>query len=454
MNLFGKISTITFLFSFTASVYAAGFQINEISPGLQGDATAGAAAANNDVSSMFFNPATLATLKRPQLYAGGSEILPHVSMSDASAIHTVNIPGDPPSNISATVLGDNSQNNVSPSAFVPAVYFGWPFMNGLTAGLAVIAPYGLKTHYNNDSVLRFAADYSSIMTVDINPALAWAINREWAVGVGFQAQYMYADLSNYNGPYTGITILDELIATTQPTLLHAHGWGYGYTLGALYKPNECTRLGLGFRSQVSEQLRGDGQQYTVPGGTVPAPSPDFPFNAETSVKGAIKTPAVLTLSGAYDYKLWTFKASAQLNLWHTFNQISIYMPDAYATNSTVYTKWRNAWFGALGAEYHYTPCWSFRGGLAYDQTPTTSYRDPRIPDNDRIWANIGLSYTLNDTWSFDAAYSHIFIQEQTVNVTQASGTTATATLPLEVNQVYAKYTGSADVIGVAVRINL
>jgi long-chain fatty acid transport protein len=170
-----KRATLTFVVTqlfFSMPVFAAGFQINEISASLQGDATAGAAAANNDVSSMFINPATLATLKRNQAYLSGSEILPRLRVSNATAVHTVIIPGDPPSDISATVLGADSQNNIGSGAFIPAAYIGWRLSPDLTAGLAIIAPYGLKTHYDNDSVLRFAADYSAVKTVDINPALA------------------------------------------------------------------------------------------------------------------------------------------------------------------------------------------------------------------------------------------------------------------------------------------
>jgi len=444
------LSVITLLLSQT--IFAAGFQINEISPSLQGDATAGAAAANNDVSSLFTNPATLSTLVQNQAYIGANEILPTIKLSDASAIHTVNVPGEPPSSISATVLGKSSEGNVGQGAFVPDAYIGIRVNPKLVAGLGIVAPYGLKTHYDNNSVLRFAADYSAVQTVDIVPAIAYSINDQWALGLGFQAQYINANFSNYNGPYTGISALDVLIAATQPTLLKAHGWGYGYTAGVLYKPDLCTRIGLGFRSQISEQLRGDGQQFTLPGDTVPAPSNEFLFNAQTSVHGAIKTPAILTLSAARDYNRWTLKASAQMNFWHTFNQLSIYMPDAFATNATFLTKWRNTWFGALGAEFRASPTWTLRGGLAYDETPTRDrYRDPRIPDNDRIWANIGATYHLNKCWSFDGVYSHIFIMDQTVNVTQASGTNAITTVPLEVNQVYAKYTGSADIIGIAAR---
>lgn len=457
MNIFKlhpKMMAGVFLISqtfFSLSAFAAGFQINEISPGLQGDATAGAAAARNDVSAMFTNPATLSTLQQNQFYIGGSEILPSIHMSDASAIHTVNVPGEPPSSLSATVLGESSQNNISQGAFVPEIYLGLRLNPRLTAGIAVLAPYGLKTHYDNDSVVRFMADYSSVQTVDIVPAISYAINNQWSVGLGFQAQYLRAIFSNYNGPYTGVSIIDALVASNHPTYLRATGWGYGYTAGVLYQPDLCTRLGLGFRSQISEQLRGNGQQYITPGETVPAPSNEFPFNAQTSANGAIKTPAILTLGAARDFDKWTLKAAAQLNFWHTFNHISINMPNAFATNSTIQNHWHNSWFGSLGAEFHANPVWTLRGGLAYDQTPTTDLRDPRIPDSDRVWATLGLTYAFNKCLSFDAAYAHIFMQDQTINVTQTSGTNAITTVPLETNQVSAKFHGNANIIGLAMR---
>ncbi|QGP49469.1 hypothetical protein PsalN5692_00908 [Piscirickettsia salmonis] len=40
-------------------VYAAGFQINEMSPKLQGSALAGAASSWGDVDAMYLNPASL-----------------------------------------------------------------------------------------------------------------------------------------------------------------------------------------------------------------------------------------------------------------------------------------------------------------------------------------------------------------------------------------------------------
>lgn len=457
LRAFSAISVITFLVLqpiFTTPTFAAGFQINEISPGLQGDATAGAAAARNDVSAMFINPATLGSLIQKQAYIGASGIFPHIDMSSASAIHTVNIPGLPPSNITAPVIGEDSQDDVAKDAFVPDLYLGWRINNKFALGISILAPFGLVTEYDDDSVVRFAAQKSSVKTVNITPALAFNYNEKLSFGIGFQAQYMQAILSNFDGPYTGMPPIDALIASTEPTHLTAHGWGFGYTLGATFAPDPKTHIGLSYRSMIHNDLDGNGQQFTSPGGIVPAPSPDFLFNAQTHVSSTIKTPAIATFGVTRDINSWTIKATAQVNFWNTLNHISIDMPDAFATNSTIETKWDNAWFAALGADYLVNSVWTVRGGFAFDQTPTKDEtRDPRIPDSDRYWLTVGTSYTISKHTSIDAAYAHIFSPNQTVDVTQASGSNAIDPGPLEVNQVNAHYHNSVDIVALALRVN-
>lgn len=447
------LSTILLLSAYHTS-YAAGFQLNETSPALQGAANAGAAAANNDVSAMFNNPATLSTLTENQVYVGASAIFPRINVTKESAIHTVNIPGTPPSNITAIVLGNHAQNNIAKWAFVPDAYFGWRVNDRLVAGIALTSPFGLSTEYDKHSVLRFAALKSSLISFNVNPAVAYIINPQWSVGAGFQLQYAIATFSNFNGPYTGIPEIDAFIAADFPTKLHARGWGLGYNLGVLYEPCQSTRFGLGYRSGIRQELHGDGKQFTSPGPTVPAPSQGFLFNAKTSVNGAVHLPAVLFLSAAQDLANWTLKASAQLNFWESFKSLSINMPEAFATHSTIPTNWKNTWLLSLGADYCLNQKWTLRAGAAYDQTPTRNrYRDPRIPDSDRYWLTGGFTHRMNKNISIDGAYEHIFSKRQTVNVSQPNGSNAISTLPLEVNTVKAKYKSSVNIFAIAIRYN-
>ena len=450
-----RLSTLTLLVSqtfITMPAFAAGFQVNEVSPALQGAATAGSAAAQDDVSAMFINPATLSTLKSNQAYLGFSDIIPNINMYDASATHTVNIPGTPASSISANVLGETSQNSIAKAAVAPDGYLSYRINSRLVAGLALLAPFGLTTSYDNTSVLRYIADNSNVEAININPALSYMINEKWSVGLGMQIQYVSATFSNFNGPYTGVPQLDSILATTHASYVNGSSWGYGFNIGALFQPDSLTRIGAGYRSQISEHITGAGRQFTTPGGVVPAPSQNFLFNAGSSASAKIKTPGVFTLSAARDINNFTVKASVQVNFWDTFNQLSIYMPQAFATNSTIQTHWKNAWLGALGADYRINTAWTVRAGLAYDETPTQdAYRDPRIPDSDRVWLSAGASCKLNKNLSFDGAYTHIFMRDQSVNVTQAAGSSANSTVPLEVNHAQAKFQGSADVVALAAR---
>lgn len=452
-RLFNKEVVVAVIMSqsFVMSAFAAGFQLNETSPSLQGSAMAGAAAANNDVSALFNNPATLSTLRDTQFYLGASEFLPNIDMSRGAAIHTFNVPGMPSSSFTAPVDGRTHQNNVSKSAFIPNGFIGWRFADKFSAGVAIVEPYYLSNHYSRDSVVRFASVKSEINSVNINPSLAYQITEQWSVGFGFQAQYLKTVFSNFNGIHTGLAPMDSLLAATQPSYLESDGWGYGYTLGGLYQPDEFTRLGISYRSQIATYLSGDGTQYTLPGSEVVSTSAKtFLFNGDTGVETHIKTPGILTLGVARDISNWTLKGSFQVNFWNRINKLRIDTPATFETADVIPMKWRNTWFAALGADYRYNPAWTARAGVAFDQTPTRdTRRDPRIPDQDRFWLNFGLSYFLNNHLSVDGAYSHIFMNDKKVNVLQANMSVPGRVV--ESNQVSAKYIGSDNVVSLAVR---
>ncbi len=434
------------------SAQAAGFQLNETSTSLQGTAMAGSAAQINDVSAMFSNPATLSTLNGLQAYVGASQIFPNMSMAGGEAVHTFNVPGTPLSSFTTTVSGDTHRNNLNKSVFIPNGYIGWHFFdNKFSVGVAVLEPYYMSNNYSRDSVLRFAAVKSEINSVNINPSIAYQINEQWSLGVGFQAQYLKTEFTNFNGIYTASPALDTYLTATRPSYIEGDNWGYGYTLGALYQPNQLTRLGIGYRSQISSRQMGYAEQYMLPGELlVQAPADTFLANVESYATTNLKTPAILTMSAARDINEWTVKATAQVSFWSGMNRFNIETPDGFDQLSVGPMKWRDAWFGALGVDYRVNPSWVARGGIAYDETPISKrYNDPRFPDAGRVLLNFGLSYVVNKYLSFDGAYSHIFMNEQRLHATQMA--LGESSRVQEVNQVSAKYKGSGDVVALAVR---
>ncbi|WP_392536570.1 OmpP1/FadL family transporter [Legionella sp. 227] len=434
-------------------VFAGGFQLNETSPSLQGSAMAGSAAANNDVSALFNNPATLSTLKQNQIYVGASEFIPQISMYDGAATHTFNVPGTPPSSIVGRVQGDASEHNISNAVFIPQGYAGWRTpIDKLTLGLAVVEPFYLYNKYSEDSVLRYASVKTEINSVDINPSLSYQLNEKLSVGAGFQAQYLKTIFSHFDGINTGVPPIDALISATEPTHMKSDGWGYGYTVGALYQMDQFTRIGLSYRSEISTKLSGHGEQYTIIGDIVPSPATTFLFNTETSVSNTLRTPGVLTIGLARDINEWTLKATAQVNFWDYLGDIVVSTPDAFETVYVVPMKWHNTFFGSLGADYRYNSALTLRGGFAWDQSPISSQnRTPLIPDSDQYWLNFGLSYLVNDHFSIDGAYSHIFIHKQSVNITQVNEGVPGLVAPLEINQVSADYKGTNNIVSLGLR---
>ena len=66
--------------------------------------------------------------------------------------------------------------------------------------------------------------------------------------------------------------------------------------------------------------------------------------------------------------------------------------------------------------------WLLRVGAGYDQQPTNSTdRNTRLPDGDRIATAIGFHYEPNKIVSFDAGWTHLFIEDSDVHNTAVSG---------------------------------
>ena len=93
-----------------------------------------------------------------------------------------------------------------------------------------------------------------------------------------------------------------------------------------------------------------------------------------------------------------------------------------------------------------SPALTVRAGGAYEISPITkpSERIIGIPDANRVWASVGLSYNLSAATTIDFGYSHIFVENATLsrdNVTQSA-------------HINANLDASADIVSVGVRMKL
>jgi long-chain fatty acid transport protein len=173
----------------------------------------------------------------------------------------------------------------------------------------------------------------------------------------------------------------------------------GVSAGALWQPLERTRVGFAYHSGFD--LRTEGTQRNLLLGGVTAP-----LEAEASL------PALFQLGVTQGVtERLSVMAEARWIGWETFDTIALSSPDLAGTPFAEFEEvqnYDNAVFAALGAEYAAAPRLTLRGGIAYDDTPTTdAFRTVRVPDGERLWLSAGASYALTDSITIDLAYNYL-----------------------------------------------
>jgi len=124
----------------SAPASAAFFALAEQNASGIGTAFAGGAAIAEDASTVWFNPAGMTRLDRPQLVFSGHFIDPSFKANVISA-----------SNVAGTPIGGGAGKDPGESAFVPNLYYTHPITKEFAVGAGINAPFGLTTEYEPTS---------------------------------------------------------------------------------------------------------------------------------------------------------------------------------------------------------------------------------------------------------------------------------------------------------------
>ena len=161
------VVTISCVLLFGGNAAGSGFAIIEQSASSAGYAYAGVAAAAQDASTVFFNPASMALQSGNQLQVGAHYIIPKAEFTNQGSTVT------PP--LSTPLTGGNGGDGGDP-ALVPNLFYMHSFSEKWSAGIGITAPYGLVTEYDDGWVGRYYALRSELTTLNINPSVAYEIN--------------------------------------------------------------------------------------------------------------------------------------------------------------------------------------------------------------------------------------------------------------------------------------
>jgi long-chain fatty acid transport protein len=356
---------------------AGGFAIREQSAYGQGTSFAGIA-AGGALSGMFWNPAVMTQFTGINFESGLAGILPQ-------AEHVPGLGTFPP------LLALGGVDNSGENALVPSAYASWQVNPSIWVGLSVNSPFGLAVNFPNVWAGRNYAMDSELKSYNATPSVAVRINEWLSVGAGVQIMYATANLK------TGLPLPPAYVE------IDGNGWAYGFTAGATITPWPTTQIGIGWRSALDLDIDGTLRAVT-PVGT-PSASATTTVKLPDIVTASIRhrvTPAV-TLLGTVEWSNWSRIGQSVVT--------NALLPAVVAFD------YRDGWFFSAGAEYAYSDRLTFRAGLAYEITPIDDrVRTPRLPDNDRIWTSVGLSYRALASLWLDLAYTHIFVDDTPIRM--------------------------------------
>jgi long-chain fatty acid transport protein len=407
---------------------ASAFFIREQSATALGSAYAGATAGIEDITYMFFNGAVLARQHGNQAAAVGTLELTRAKFGDGRAGTAGAIP----------VAGGEGGRNAGGTSLVPSLYASWdaggsvPVLGGLVVGIAINAPFGFETEYDDGWIGRYYALQSRLRSLDVNPVVTYAPLQWLSVAIGLQAQHIDAKLSNAIdfGTLGALNGVPGAVPTAQDGFAKLTGddWGFGYTAGVLLEPWSGTRLGAAYRSAIHHQIRGDARIRLDSAGIGAALGAG---GGTTGAEANLTTPEIISLGLHQELGSgWAVMAEASWTRWSRFRMLRIKFDDPPDGRDVADEDWRDAWFLAVGCAFRPTEGWVVRSGIGYDQSPVRNRtRTPRTPANNGVLVAVGTSYRATPAIEFALGYGHYFIDKAAIDLSaNAPGNTLRGSL--------------------------
>jgi long-chain fatty acid transport protein len=356
------------LAAFSGAAPAAAFQLWEQNASGLGVAYAGSAAAADNASTVFFNPAGMTQLKGVSLSAGVVAARPIYKFSNAG------------STFSGGNGGDAGNWVTSPNA-----YMSWQLTPKVFLGFGVSTPFALDTEYHGLGwVGRDQAIKSEIKTVNYNPSVAYRVNDKIALGFGVNYQTLDAELTR-----TG-------------SRLSADDTAWGWNAGALFTLSPAMRVGVSYRSAIDYTLEGS-------------------VNGALPIKSDLKMPDTFTLSVWQQVSdSWEAMGDLSYTRWNTLKSMNVVNRTSGAQLSSESFNYDNAWRFAWGAAYKSSDALKLKFGIAYERTPLSSTDgNARVPENDRFWFSLGGQWHAGKAGTVDVGYAYRYVKDRGIEQSQS-----------------------------------
>src|SRR5690554_2970921 len=240
---------------FSSTALASGFKLNEQSASGVGTAYAGRAAVVEDASTVYYNPAGMSKLTRPEISVGGAYINIDAEFSNGERIN----PAGTSSKYETGVYDHGG--SLIPASSIPFVYYAHPINEKFALGFGIFVPFGAHTEYSDTALSGGFAGETKLTTIDFQPAFSYKINDTLAIGGGLDIVYAKGTLSKQLDlvPYIPNAGLDAYKGYENTFSVEGDDVALGWNLGLMWDITPATTLGVTYRSEVKFTLEGDAE---------------------------------------------------------------------------------------------------------------------------------------------------------------------------------------------------
>lgn len=369
--------------TFGGNAIAGGLTLYEISTRDIGLASAGYTARAQDASTVMTNPAGMIRLDGTQATVGAQLLYANVELSPH---------GD------ATAGGGSGGNAIG---WLPGTgaFISYSLAPDLKVGFGVAGNFGLSLKYDDHWIGRYYGKQATLLGLSLLPSVAYRIDEHLSVGATLNAMY-------------GILRSEVAINTLVPGLpdgelkLDNRKWGWGANLGLLYEPNEDTRLGLTYTSQVNLDFdpRTDFRNLGPELNAVLATRDRL----HTQIDLGIKVPQGLMASIVRKVdSRWTVLGSIGWQQWSKFGEVEVGIEGNDIKKTSL--NFKDTGHVAVGAQYQVDDWRTIDFGVAYDSAfQDSTIVSPILPGNSAWRFGIGLHNEVDKRFSWGVAAEYVY----------------------------------------------
>jgi long-chain fatty acid transport protein len=371
----------------------------------------------DDPSAIYYNPAGLNQLKKPQVYLATFFNYPNREFH-----------------------GSNGDFSVTRPRFYESgsFYLVVPANDRVALGLGYFTPFGLATDWPASWTGRYITTYSRLKTYNVNPVISVKLMKNLSLAGG--VDFLWSDVRlRRNLPV--IPLVDG------KSDVSGSGMGIGANLGALYEPLQGVKLGVSYRSRIFVEHQGELQLSL----------PAFVRGVPSTVEGSatlVFPPSVTFGVSVNRFAPFTFDVDATWTGWSTYKDLEVKLNQAIPVNGQPATSiiteknWHDAWALRFGANWQARENLKIRAGYTFDMTPVPdSTFEPQVPDSNRHIFAVGGDLKIWERVTLGIAYNFILNEaRQKDNLISFNG------VPLPLNaQVNGKYQSTTHSLGLSSR---